>query len=98
MRLLYLHFRLVAVYRRIFDVRATGSVGACVALPLLLPLLRASVLEPDLDLSIREVNLSRQLCLSLDRDVLAVQVLFLQFNFLVLAVHNSVLVLRARLS
>ena len=60
-----------------------------------LPLLGASVLEPDLNLALAETELRRQLRFSPYCDVAAEAELLLQFETLVVGVHYSVLVFRA---
>lgn len=67
-------------------------------LPLLLPVLGSSVLEPDLHLTIRETDRNSQLRFSLDRDVLVVEELLLQLNLLKLSVDDPIFVLRTSLT
>ena len=74
---------------------ALGSHLHVLPLPLLLPLLGPPVLEPDFHLALRELDGPREFCFALDGDVLAVEVLLLQFHFLVLAVNDAVLVFGA---
>lgn len=69
-------------------------------LPLLgqFPLLCSPVLEPNLDLSLRQGQVLGQLCLPTDRDVLGVVELLFQLHSLVVRVHDSIFVPRSCLA
>lgn len=68
------------------------------SLALLFAILCSTVLEPDLDLTIRETNGKSEFCLPLDRYVLVVEKLLLQLNLLELSVDDPVFVLRTCLT
>lgn len=73
-----------------------GLLGMLLPFPVNLSLFGASVLEPNLYLSLREAESHRQLALPPHCDIFVVLKLFLQFQPLMIRVHHPVLVLGAR--